>query len=195
MDALFDLFDELAAHELRAARVYTARLGAKVNPFHQVVRDAGYRVLEPAIELRAPDRGFKFLLLHRTGLDHRHRSQSGAGEHRQSCLKTKKRSSILVVNIELEKVMRQITIVNRMPCIHPLAEQNEIASKHLFKHRALHHGPLLEEVVLRMHPLGDKVPALKRDSRGLRGPADLLRQAPDSRNVIRNHDNVPKNRF
>lgn len=36
---------------------------------------------------------------------------------------------------------------------------------------------------------------LNRGGRGVRSPADLLRQAPDSRNVIRNHDNVPKKSF
>ena len=36
---------------------------------------------------------------------------------------------------------------------------------------------------------------LNKGGRGVRSPPDLLRQAPDSRDVIRNHDNVPKNRF
>jgi len=36
---------------------------------------------------------------------------------------------------------------------------------------------------------------LNKGGRGVRSPADLLQQAPDSRNVIRNHDNAPNNRF
>ena len=52
--------------------------------------------------------------------------------------------------------------MDRVPGIEPFAEQDEPVFEQIFKHGTLDDGPLLEQVVLRVHPLGDQVaPALE----------------------------------
>ena len=59
--------------------------------------------------------------------------------------------SILVVDIEFKKVMRQFAIMNGMLRVKPFPIQNELPSNHRFQDGALDRGPLLEEIVLRVH--------------------------------------------
>ena len=65
--------------------------------------------------------------------------------------------------------MRQLPVVNRVPCVDPFSEQDEAAFQSLLQYMPLHRRPLLQQVVLRVHPFGDEVaPALQGHLTGVR---------------------------
>jgi hypothetical protein len=43
--------------------------------------------------------------------------------------------------------------------IEPFTVKDELTAKHRFQYRTLHRSPLFEEIILRVHPLRDLVPA------------------------------------
>src|SRR5438093_1449417 len=100
------------------------------------------------VEVRWADQRFKFRFFERAGTD------DGNGLNRRVCqqapalIQIEKRLSVLVVDIELKKVMCQLPVMNRVPSIDPLPEQDEPILKPLLQHMPLHRRPLLEEIVL-----------------------------------------------
>src|SRR5262245_59423971 len=80
-------------------------------------------------------------------------------QHSQARVEIKELPRVLVVNVELEKIVRQLAVMNRVLRVKPFAVEDELAAEHRFQHRALHRSPLLEQVVLRVHAFGDLVPA------------------------------------
>ncbi len=85
-------------------------------------------------------------------MNHRHRLQPHSSEHSQTRGKVKELPGILVLNVELEKVMRQLAIIDGMFRVKPFTVEDELTADYSFQHRTLYRSPLLEEIVLRMHP-------------------------------------------
>src|SRR5207244_3949518 len=80
-------------------------------------------------------------------------------EHGEAGVKIEKLAFGFVVDVELEEVMRQLPIMDGVPGVEPFAVENEPAAEYRFQHGMLHGGPLLEQIVLRVHTLGDLVAA------------------------------------
>src|SRR5579863_2740275 len=114
-------------------------------------------------------------------MDDRNGFDSCPFQQAQALLQIEKRISLLVVDIELEEVMRQLAIEDRMPGVNPLTEQNESVLKLLFQQVPLDGRPLLEQIILGVHSLGDEMaPALQshfavvREMNSNIRPVDLL---------------------
>ena len=65
--------------------------------------------------------------------------------------------------------------MQRMPRVHPLAEEEEPILQHCFEHRPFTHRPLLEQIILGVHARGDFMSsALKHHSaRGSKVDPDI----------------------
>lgn len=86
-------------------------------------------------------------------------SDSGSLKQMETLSKIQKCSGLLVVDVELEEVVRQLAVMDRMPGVEPFAEQNEAIGETFLERRPLDDGPLFEQVVLRMHSFRDQVAA------------------------------------
>lgn len=75
---------------------------------------------------------------------------------------TEARLQLFVVGVELVEVVRQLAVSDRVPGVEPVAEQDVAVLQTLLQYVAFHSHPLLEQIVLRGHPLGDQMaPALQ----------------------------------
>src|SRR5262245_21972324 len=106
MLALLDFLDKLGAHTLRASRHVAASLGAQIEALHDVIGHTCGGILESAVELRFPDQGRQLFRRGGAAMNHRNRLQTGSFEHEQPRIEIEKPGSVLVVDIEFEKVMR-----------------------------------------------------------------------------------------
>ena len=92
-----------------------------------------------------------------TAVKNRHGEQPGTLQQTEALLEAKKLLSVLVVNIKLEKIVRQLLVMDRVFGVKPFPVEDKTISQERFKDGALHCGPLFEKVVLRMHALSDFV--------------------------------------
>src|SRR5690606_6262816 len=167
--ALLDLLDELGTHELCPPSDNAVLFRPQVQTFHQVIGTLRDRVLEVAVELRWSDQVFKVVTIHGARMNHRHRLDSRSFEQRHPTFKIEKDIPALVVDIELKEIVLQLPVVDRVSGVDPFAEQEESVFQTRLQHMPLRRSPLLEQVVLRVHPLGDEMtPALQNHITGLR---------------------------
>jgi hypothetical protein len=64
----------------------------------------------------------------------------------------------LVVDVELEEKMGKLAVVDRVPSVDPLTEEDESIRQPSFEYGPFDGSPLLEQIVLRMHAFGDQMP-------------------------------------
>ena len=77
-------------------------------------------------------------------------------------LQVKELLSLLLIDVKLKEVMRQFPVMDRVPRIEPLTEQDEAIFQSPFQLVPLDRHPLLEQIVLRVHSFGDQMsPALQ----------------------------------
>src|SRR5262245_52565311 len=91
------------------------------------------------------------------------RADSRSFQKSEAPAEAKEKLLVVVVNVELEKVMRKLPVVEGMPGIDPLAKQDKAILQTLLDGVPLHRRLLLEQVVLRMHSLRDEMAATLED--------------------------------
>src|SRR5687767_9115043 len=161
--ALFHLLDEFRADDFSARGDATVLLGSEVKSLHEIIIAAGDWIFEVAVEFAGADEGEEAFGVERATMKNWDGEQPCALEHGQAPSELEKTRRFLVVDIELEKVVRQAAIENGMLRVEPFAVKDETVSKHRFQYRKFHGSPLLEEIVLRMHSFGDFVAAALKD--------------------------------
>ena len=161
--ALFHLLDEFRADDFSSSGDAAVLLGSEIKSLHEIIIAAGDWIFEVAVEFAGADESEEAFGVQRATMENGHGMQACAFKHIQTLVQVEKAGGLLVVNIELKKIVRQTSIEYRMLRVEPFAIQNETVSKNRFQCRTFHRSPLLEEIVLRMHSLGDLVAAALKD--------------------------------
>jgi len=122
------------------------------------------KVSNPPTNPELLDRLTEPLPLQRPDVEHGDRVQARPLEQGEPPFEAQEVPAPLVVDVELEEVVGESSVLDGVPSIQPFAEQDVSGFEQIFEGGTLDDGPLLEQVVLRVHPLGDQVPpALERD--------------------------------
>src|SRR5688500_15531533 len=112
MFALFDLLDEFRPNKLGAADDAAMRFGAKVKAFHQIVAASRQWILAPPVELRSCNQRLQFLSRRRSTMNHGNCVDSRSFQKFKTGGQVEKDLPVLVVNVELEKIVRQPAVVD-----------------------------------------------------------------------------------
>src|SRR5947207_1001174 len=123
MFPLLHLLHELSTHKLGAPRHAAIGLGAQVKPFHQIVRATRKRVLEPAVVPGWADEVAKLFSGRRAATEDRHRENASPFEFFEPGGQIEEDLPLFVVDVELEEVVRQVAIMQRMPRVQPFAKE------------------------------------------------------------------------
>lgn len=155
--ALFDFLHEFGPDHFRTARDVAGGFGAHVETFHQVIRPAGDGIVERAVEGGRANERAQFFRRGEAAMEHGHGLEARAVEDSQARGEVEELRRVLVVEVELEEVVRQRAVVDGVLRVEPFAVEDEPAAEHRLQRGTFHGRPLLEEIVLRVHPLRNLV--------------------------------------
>ena len=110
--ALFHLLHEFGPDHFSAARDVATGFGAQVESFHQLVVAGCGRIVERAVKGRWANERLQFARRNTTPMNDQHGLQAGAVEHLQARVEVEELRCVLVVDVELEKVMRQLAVMD-----------------------------------------------------------------------------------
>ena len=130
MLTLLDLFNKLRPDEFRPTGDLAFHLGAKVESFHQVVGSARHGIIKCTAVRRRPNEGPKLFSRHDAAMDDGHGADTGSFQNGQSRRQVKESAFLFVVNIKLEEVVRQATIVDGVLRIQPFAKKDVAIFQH-----------------------------------------------------------------
>src|SRR5207248_1326548 len=119
--ALFHLFHELRSHQFSTTCHVTVRLSAAIKALHQVVRLMGYWIVKAAFKGRRRDAPLQLRGCNIASMDHRYCVDASTFKELQSSVEIEKLFRVLVVNIELEKVVRQVSVMEGVLRVKPFA--------------------------------------------------------------------------
>src|SRR5207247_9059161 len=150
MLASLHLLHKLGAHHFGPASHAAICLRATIKTLYQIVCSAGDRIVERAVKGRRANQCLQFVRRGATAMHDRHGLKTSSFEHFQAGIEMEELLRVLVVNVELKKVVRQLAVMNRVLRVKPFAVKNEPAAEHRFQRRSLYRSPLLELVILWM---------------------------------------------
>jgi hypothetical protein len=112
-------------------------------------------------------------------MHNRHRVNVRVSQQSHSQVETKEHLVLFVIDVELEEIVRQLSVMNRMPGIHPFTEENIPILQPLFQDKTLNDRPLLEQIVLRVHSLRNQMASALENQLSVRTEVDADVRAVD----------------
>ena len=106
-------------------------------------------ILKAAVKVGRADQVRKFVSGDGPGMEDRHGFDVRSFQQGHPQFQAQEALALLVINVELEEVMRKLPVVDRVPGIHPFAEEDVPIFQPFLQDRTLHDRPLLEQIVLR----------------------------------------------